>query len=124
MKRMHFQHGATLPMFTAGDQWKNKPMRVVKSYCGTGPKPIQALLGWIFAAFIVVVAVVGPPLTGQSIPTLIELRHDILMIDHEFERSSLRSSTSSFGTSTFVFDDSGGGSRNTGSRIPVRGGVA
>jgi len=35
---------------------------------------------------IVLAAVFGPPLTGQSIPTMVELRHDVLMIDREFER--------------------------------------
>ena len=51
----------------------------------------HSTIGWIFAAIIVIVAVLGPPLTGQGIPTLIELRHDILMIDREFERSFIRS---------------------------------
>jgi hypothetical protein len=93
------------------------------SRVGNGRKPIQALLGWIFAIFIVVVAVFGPPLTGQSIPTLVQLRHDILMIDREFERSFMRTSTSSFRTST-VFEDFRGGSRTTRSRIQVGGGVS
>ncbi len=99
-------------------------MRVAGSHCGTGRKPIQAILGWIFAAFIVVVAVFGPPLAGQSIPALVELRHDILMIDREFERSSIRTNTSSFRTGALVFDDLRRGSRSTESRIPVRGGVS
>jgi hypothetical protein len=99
-------------------------MRVTESSYGTGRKPMQALLGWIFAVFIVFVAVVGPPLTGQSILALVELRHDILMIDHEFERLSIQTDASSFRTSTFVFDDFSRGSRSTGSRIPVRGGVS
>ena len=56
-------------------------------------KGAPSLLGWTFAAFVVAVALFGPPLTGQRIPNLIELRHDILMIDREFERWSLRSET-------------------------------
>ena len=43
-----------------------------------------------FAAFIVAVGLMGPLLVGQSIPTLLKLRHDILMMDREFERSSMR----------------------------------
>jgi hypothetical protein len=46
----------------------------------------QALLGWTFAMMLVLAAVLGPPLTGQTIPTMVELRHDVLMIDREFER--------------------------------------
>jgi hypothetical protein len=48
-------------------------------------KPIPSLIGWAFAAIIVVVATFGR-LTGQSIPTLVELRHDM---DGEFARSSI-----------------------------------
>jgi hypothetical protein len=68
-------------------------MSVAESRCGTARRPIQALLGWIFAAFIVSVAFFGPPLTGQRIPALLELRHDVLMIDREFERSSIPTNT-------------------------------
>lgn len=98
-------------------------MRVAGSHCETGRKPIQTLLGWIIAAFIVAVAVFGPPLTGQGIPVLIEIRHHILMIDREFERSSIYASTSSFRTGTFVFDDLRRGTRSTWSRMSVRGGL-
>jgi hypothetical protein len=55
-------------------------------YAGAGQTPIQLLLGWMLAVFVVGVAVFGPPLTGQSIPPLVEIRHAILMIDREFER--------------------------------------
>jgi hypothetical protein len=77
-------------------------MRVSGLHCGNGRILIQALFGWILAAFIVAVALFGPPLTGQSVPTLTELRHDILMIDREFERWSMRTNTYSAGTGTFV----------------------
>jgi hypothetical protein len=33
------------------------------------------------ATLIVAVALLGPPLTGQRLPTLMELTHDVLMID-------------------------------------------
>src|SRR5580700_4681902 len=39
---------------------------------------------------LVLTAVFGPPLTGQTIPTMVELRHDVLMIDREFERWTYR----------------------------------
>jgi hypothetical protein len=94
-------------------------MRVAGSHWRSGCKPIQTLLGWIFAAFIVVVAVFGPPLTGQSIPALVELRHDVLMMDRELERSSIRTNMSSARTSTLVFDDFVPGSSIAGSRTPV-----
>ena len=51
-----------------------------------GCKTSHAVLGWIFAAFLVAVAVLGPPLTGQSARPMVELRHNVLMIDREFER--------------------------------------
>jgi hypothetical protein len=73
-------------------------------HCGNGRTLVQALFGWILAAFIVAVALFGPPLTGQSVPALTELRHDILMIDREFERWSIRTNTYSAGTGTFVPD--------------------
>ena len=94
-------------------------MRVAGSHCGTGRKPIQALFGWIFAVSIVVVAV----LTSQSIPTLVELRQDILMIDREFERLSIRTNASFIRTSTLVQDDlrRAGGKR---SKVQVLGDVS
>ena len=86
---------------------------------GTRRKRIGARLGWIFAAFIVFVAVLGSPLTHQSIAALVELRHDVLMMDRELERSSFRTDTSSVRTGMLVFDDFVRGSGSTGSRTPV-----
>jgi hypothetical protein len=83
-------------------------MRAAGSEGRIGGKASQALLGWVFATFLVAVALFGPPLTGvtgQKIPTLMELRHNILMIDWEFERWSIRTNTSFTGTSTPVQDD-------------------
>src|SRR5947209_3908528 len=94
-------------------------MRAAGSHWRIGRKPIQTLSGWIFAAFIVVVAVFGPPLTGQSIPALVELRHDVLMMDRELERLSIRTEMSSARTGTLVFDDFVPGSSIAGSRSPV-----
>jgi hypothetical protein len=73
-------------------------MRVGSHWC-PGCRPGRALLGWVFAAFIVAVAVFGPALTGQRIPPMVELRHDVLMIDREFEGWSVRTVKSSERTS-------------------------
>ena len=70
-------------------------MRVPGSQSRAGGRFTQALLGWTMAAMIVLAAVFGPPLTGQSIHAFIELRHEVLMIDREFERWSIRTKTSS-----------------------------
>src|SRR2546421_261453 len=68
-------------------------------------RPTQSLFSWIFAAFIVAVALFGPPLTGQNVPNLVELRHDVLMIDREFERWSLRTGTTFASSSILVQND-------------------
>jgi hypothetical protein len=70
-------------------------MRVAGSQSRAIGRFTQALLGWTLATMIVLAAVFGPPLTGQSIHAFIELRHEVLMIDREFERWSIRTKTSS-----------------------------
>ena len=75
----------------------------LRGRAGSGPS--QALLGWTLATLIVLVAVFGPPLTGQSIRTMVELRHDVLMIDGEFERWSVRTNPSAAPTSVLIYDD-------------------
>jgi hypothetical protein len=100
-------------------------MRVSGSHGGNGRLLIQALFGWILATFIVVLALFGPPLTGQSVPTLTELRHDILMIDREFERWSIRTETYSVGTGTFALDlDNGRRAGSARSKTQFRGDVS
>jgi hypothetical protein len=73
----------------------------------TSPSAFQARhsLAGSFATFIVAVALLGPPLTGQSIPTLMKLRHDILMMDREFERSSMRTKPPLIRNATLVQED-------------------
>jgi hypothetical protein len=88
---------------------------VWSSHRGTGRRPVHALLGWTLAAFIVVVAVLGPPLTGQAVPALVEMRHGILMIDREFEWPFMGTHIASLRTDG---DDLKRGSRRTGSRTP------
>jgi hypothetical protein len=61
-------------------------MRLAGLHGRSGRRFAQALLGWAFATMLVLAAVFGPPLTSQTIPTMVELRHDVLMIDREFER--------------------------------------
>jgi hypothetical protein len=80
-------------------------MRVAGSGWGGGRRPGRAILGWIVAVSLVAVACFGPPLTGQSIPALMELRHDILMVDREFERWSIRTNPSLNGGSLFAQPD-------------------
>jgi hypothetical protein len=90
-----------------------------------GCKTSHAVLGWIFATFLVTVAVLGPPLAGQSTRPMVELRHNVLMIDREFERWSVRANKSSGLTGAPIYDDFGrpsstsirsktAGSRSTG----------
>jgi hypothetical protein len=47
-------------------------------------------------------AVLGPPLTSQGVPGLVEFRHDVLMLDREFERLSVRTDTGINRTGTIV----------------------
>lgn len=98
-------------------------MRFAGSHWALGRKPIgaqshNAVASWSAATVLVVLAVFGPPLRGQRIATLIEPRHDILMMDREFEWSSIRPADA------IISDDLGhAGSRNSRSKTPARGGV-
>ena len=88
-------------------------------------KPGHAVPGWIFATFLVAVAVFGPPLTGQSTRPMVELRHNVLMIDREFERWSVRTNKSSAPTGTLIYDDLGcTSSIRVPSKLRVRGDTA
>jgi hypothetical protein len=80
-------------------------MYIAGARCRPARKPIQAILGWILATFIVIVAIFGPPLTSQSIATGVELRHDVLTIDREFERLSIRPGAPSAPFSTLMDGD-------------------
>jgi len=68
----------------------------------------------------VLAALAGPPFTGQSIPALMEFRHNILMIDWEFERLSIRTNTAE--TTTLGQDDLRR-VESAQSKTQVRGGV-
>jgi hypothetical protein len=78
-------------------------MRVAGSRWGVGRS--RAILGWIVAVSLVAVACFGPPLTGQGIPALMEIRHDMLMVDREFERWSIRTNPSLSGGSLLAQPD-------------------
>ena len=95
------------------------------SHCRIGHRPVRALSGWIVAALIVFTGVFGPPATGQSMPALVELRHEVLMVDREFERFAL-TRTFSGRTSALVASDPGGAdtSNALSSTIRTRGGSA
>jgi hypothetical protein len=102
---------------------EERPMRI-ESRWRIGRRAGQALLGLIFAMSIVAVAVFGPPLTGQSIVPMIELRHDVLMIDREFERSPALVNRSS-GPGRLITDDlCRKRSTNAASKARARGGIA
>jgi hypothetical protein len=49
----------------------------------------RARLAWAVAAVLVVLAVFGPPLTAQSVETLVELRQNVLNTDREFASFSI-----------------------------------
>jgi hypothetical protein len=90
-----------------------------------GRKTSHAVPGWIFATFLVAVAVLGPPLTGQSARPMVELRHNVLMIDREFERWSVRTNKSSSATGMLIDDDFGRMSSTSNHSKPrIRGGAA
>ena len=99
---------------------QRQSIHVAGSHGRAGARSTRPLLGWTLATTIVLVALSGPPLTGQSIPTLMELRHDILMIDWEFERLSIRTNTAE--TSTLGQDDLRR-VESAQSQTQVRGGV-
>jgi hypothetical protein len=90
-----------------------------------GCRPGQAVLGLMFAMFIVAVAVLGPPLTGQSNVPMIELRHDVLMIDREFERWPGLLNRSFRPASGLIIDELGRpGSKKAASKLRAGGGIA
>jgi hypothetical protein len=50
----------------------------------------HAIAAWTLAVAIALAAFLGPPVTGQAVAALLEVRHDVLMLDREFERVSVR----------------------------------
>jgi hypothetical protein len=80
-------------------------MRVSGSQWGVRRRPSRAILGWIVAVSLVAVACFGPPLTGQSMPALLQIRQNILTIDREFERWSIRTNPSLNGASVLALPD-------------------
>ena len=85
---------------------------------------IHAFAAWILATLLVAAAAVGPPLTGQSIHPLVELRHDILTIDREFERSFRRGNNTSVRTGALAPDDLGRRAGSTEFGMPAGGSVS
>lgn len=63
--------------------WKRRGATLV----GRG-KAARCRLGWPLSAFIVAVALLGPPLTSQSVPAFVAIRHNVLMLDRELETAS------------------------------------
>ena len=95
-------------------------MRVAVLRGRAGAGFTRALAGWTLAAAIVLTALSGPPLTGESIPTLMELRHNILMLDREFERLSIPIAAT---ISSAPAQSDVGRAGNTQSKAPFRGGA-
>ena len=50
----------------------------------------HAVAAWALAAALALVAVLGPPATRQVAGSLVELRHEVLMLDRELDRVSVR----------------------------------
>ena len=50
----------------------------------------HAVAAWALAAAVALVALLGPPATKQAAAGLIEMRHDVLMLDREFEQLGVR----------------------------------
>jgi hypothetical protein len=94
------------------------------------PPPIHtwsrhAAAAGLVATILVMLAVFGPPATGQRIAPLLGLRHEILMMDREFERFILRASPSSLRAGRPISAELGRlGSANDRSRMQARGGVS
>jgi hypothetical protein len=95
------------------------------SHCGIGHRPVRALSGWIVAALIVFTGVLGPPATGQSMPALVELRHEVLMVDREFERFAVTRAFPGRTSALMAGDPGAADTRNAvSSTIGTRGGSA
>jgi len=61
--------------------------------CG---KSVKRNLGLALAAFIAGIALLGPPLTGQSVPALVGVRHQVSMLDRELDTVSGCEATTPF----------------------------
>jgi len=116
---MHFQHDLARPIFGAAGHSEELDVCHRPARQGGAQSP-RSLIGWILATSLVIAAVFGPPLTGQSIPALVQLRHDMLMIDREFERLSTRIIAPSFQTGTVRPADLGRGSTSKGRNAIAR----
>jgi hypothetical protein len=50
----------------------------------------HVIAAWVLTAALALAIVLGPPATRQAAAGLVELRHEILILDHEFKRVSVR----------------------------------
>ncbi len=50
----------------------------------------HAIAAWSLAAALALAAILGPPATRKVVAGLIELRHEVLMLDRELDRLSVR----------------------------------
>lgn len=50
----------------------------------------HAVAAWALATSIALTAFLGPPATKQAVAGLVEVRHEVLMLDRELERVAVR----------------------------------
>lgn len=50
----------------------------------------HVIAAWVLAAALVLAIVLGPPATRQAAAGVVELRHELLVLDHQFKRVSVR----------------------------------
>jgi hypothetical protein len=49
----------------------------------------HAIAAWLLAAVLALTAILGPPATRQVVAGLVELRHEVLMLDRELDRMTV-----------------------------------
>ena len=49
----------------------------------------HVIAAWVLAAALALTIFLGPPATRQAAAGLVEMRHELLILDHEFKRVSV-----------------------------------
>ena len=57
----------------------------------------HAIAAWALATAIALTAFVGPPATKQAVAGLVEVRHELLMLNRELERVAMRLQRAEYG---------------------------
>jgi len=50
----------------------------------------HVIAAWMLAVALALAIVVGPPATRQAAAGVVELRHELLILDHQFKQVSVR----------------------------------